>query len=144
MSTKFNKSTKTPTRVKINTIVLFALSITFGAITFVTASQIYQASRNFQSVSDAPGLCYDESESLGGIVRENSYICTTEYDEVTDQSKAATTTNEQALFLYDRLTLSSLIRSGDMIVTVIAIGSMFTLGALATTFVYWNHNKARN
>ena len=144
MSTKFNKSTKTPTRIKINTIVLFALSITFGAITFVTASQIYQASRNFQSVSDAPGLCYDESESLGGIIRENSYICTTEYDEVTDQTKAATTTNEQALFLYDRLTLSSLVRSGDIMVAIIAIGSMFTLGTLAATFVYWNHNKARN
>ena len=141
MSTKSNQSTKTPTRVKINTIVLFALSITFGAITFVTASQIYQASRNFQSVSDAPGLCYDESESLGGIIRENSYICTTEYDEATNQQKAATTTNEQALFLYDRLTLSSLIRSGDMIVTVIAIGSMFTLAGLAAAFVYWNHNR---
>lgn len=139
MSTKSNK---TNPRIKINTCLLFIMSVVFGVITFTTASQIYKASSNFQSVSNAPGLCFDETKTDNLFVRDNSYICLTQTDE-NGNPLPVTDTNEYTLFLYDRLTLSSLIRSGDFIVTVIAIGSMFTLAGLVTTFVYWYHNKAR-
>ncbi len=132
MSTKSNK---TNIRVKINTSLLFIMSVVFGAITFTTASNIYKASNNFQSVSDTPGLCYDEN-------RENSYICTTKYDE-DGNALQVTTDNEYALFLYDRLMLSSLIRSGDHIAVILSIGSMFTIASFVATIVYWNHNKAK-
>ena len=138
MSTKSNK---TNIRIKINTSLLFIMSIAFGVITFTTTSNIYKASNNFQSVSDAPGLCYDETKTDNAFTRDNSYICTTEHDE-DGNNLPATTDNEHTLFLYDRLTLSSLIRSGDHIAIVIAIGSMFTIAGLVTTFIYWNHNKA--
>lgn len=139
MSTKSNK---TNIRIKINTSLLLIMSIAFGVITFTTASNIYKASNNFQSVSDAPGLCYDETKTDNAFIRDNSYICTTEHDE-DGNALSATTDNEYTLFLYDRLTLSSLIRSGDHIAIVIAAGSMFTIAGLVTTFVYWNHNKAK-
>ena len=141
MSTKSNKSTKTSSRVKINTIILCILGLTFGVMTYMAASQIYQASRNFQPVSDTPGLCFDETKSDGSVIRDNSYICTTEYDE-NGNALPVTTDNEYALFLYDRLTLSSLIRSNDIIITVITIGSMFTFATLVAAFIYWNHNRA--
>ena len=136
------KSNKTNIRVKINTSLLFIMSVVFGAITFTTASNIYKASNNFQSVSDAPGLCYDETKTEDVFIREKSYICTTEHDE-DGNALQATTNNEYALFLYDRLTLSSLIRSGDHIVVILSIGSMFTIASFVATFVYWNHNKAK-
>ena len=137
------KSSKMNTRTKINTSILFIMSVVFGVITFTTASSIYKASNNFQSVSDAPGLCFDETKTDSTFIRDNSYICTTEYDE-DGNAISATTANEHALFLYDRLTLSSLVRSGDHIAIVIAIGSMFTITGLVATFVYWNHNKAKS
>lgn len=140
MSTKSNK---TNIRIKINTSLLFIVSVIFGAITFTTASNIYKTSNNFQSVSDAPGLCYDEAKTESTFIRDNSYICTTEHDEDGNALQVATA-NEHTLFLYDRLTLSSLIRSGDHIAIVISIGSMFTIAGFAATFVYWSHNKAKN
>ena len=140
MSTKHNK---TNIRIKINTGLLFIMSVVFGVITFTTASNIYKASNNFQSVSDAPGLCYDETKTENTFIRDNSYICTTEHDEDGD-ALSATTINEHTLFLYDRLTLSSLVRSGDHIAVVVSIGSMFTIAGLVVTFVYWNHNKAKS
>lgn len=139
MSTKSNK---TNIRVKINTSLLFIMSVVFGVITFTAASNIYKASNNFQSVSDAPGLCYDETKTEDAFIRENSYICTTEHDE-DGNALQTTTNNEYALFLYDRLTLSSLIRSGDHIAVILSIGSMFTIASFVATFVYWNHNKAK-
>ena len=139
MSTKSNK---TNIHVKINTSLLFIMSVVFGVITFTTASNIYKASNNFQSVSDAPGLCYDETKTEDVFIRENSYICTTEHDE-DGNALQTTTNNEYALFLYDRLTLSSLIRSGDHIAVILSIGSMFTIASFVATFVYWNHNKAK-
>ncbi len=139
MSTKSNK---TNIRVKINTSLLFIMSVVFGVVTFTTASSIYKASNNFQSVSDAPGLCYDETKAEDSFIRENSYICTTEHDE-DGNALQATTNNENTLFLYDRLTLSSLIRSSDHIAIILSIGSMFTVASFVATFVYWNHNKAK-
>ncbi len=139
MSTKSNK---TNIRVKINTSLLFIMSVVFGVITFTTASSIYKASNSFQSVSDAPGLCYDETKTEDSFIRENSYICTTEHDE-DGNALQATTNNENTLFLYDRLTLSSLIRSGDHIAVILSIGSMFTIASFVATIVYWNHNKAK-
>lgn len=139
MSTKSNK---TNIRVKINTSLLFIMSVVFGAITFTTASNIYKASNNFQSVSDTPGLCYDEAKTEDAFIRENSYICTTKHDE-DGNALPVTTNNEYTLFLYDRLTLSSLIRSGDHIAVILSIGSMFAIASLVATFVYWNHNKAK-
>ena len=140
MSTKHNK---TNIRIKINTGLLFIMSVVFGVITFTTASNIYKASNNFQSVSDAPGLCYDETKTENTGIRDNAYICTTEHDEDGD-ALSATTINAHTLFLHDRLTLSSLVRSGDHIAVVVSIGSMFTIAGLVVTFVYWNHNKAKS
>lgn len=137
------KSSKTNIHIKINTSLLFIMSVVFGVITFTTASNIYKASNNFQSVSDAPGLCFDETKTDSIFTRDNSYICTTEHNE-DGSALPATTANEHTLFLYDRLTLSSLIRSGDHIATIIAIGSMFTIASFVATFVYWNHNKAKS
>ncbi|MBR0465827.1 hypothetical protein IJJ02_03550 [Candidatus Saccharibacteria bacterium] len=139
MSTKSNK---TNSRIKTNTALLFIMSVVFGVITFTTASQIYKASNNFQPVSDAPGLCFDETKTEGSFVRDNSYICLTMADE-DGNPLPVTDDNEYALFFYDRLTLTSLVRSGDHIALIIAIGSMLTLAGLVTTFVYWNHNKAK-
>ena len=132
MSTK-----KTNTRVVVNTCILVLMSVIFGALTICGINKIQNVSKNFQSISNAPALCFGDihTDEQGYKTLDNAYICA----KSDGSSKAEL--SEQSLFIYDKMTQSSITRSADLVIVLSVLGSILTVGGLFGAIVYWNHNR---
>lgn len=135
MSTK-NKQ-KTALRYKVNTFIFVAMAILFVVLTVRGAIEINKFSKNFQPISDAPGICYDETSET---VRENSYVCTVLNHDENGNPAAVTTDNEYALFFYDQHVFAGTINAFYAQIVIIAVGMMLTGGSLLAALIYWTHN----
>ena len=131
MSTK-----KSNSRVLINTGILILMSVIFGALTFCGVSKIQSVSKNFQGVTNAPALCFDEThtDEDGYKTLDGAYIC--------DKNGAEASSSAQSLFVYDKLAQYSILRSNDLVVAITTIGSILTVASLLGAVVYLNHNRS--
>ena len=125
---------KTSARVKINTVLLAVLAVVIGLATFFGASAIHAYRKNLVGVSDAPALCYNDQRFDELTVIEDAYPCATD-------GEAITTTDEYAIFLYNRSNFAATINSAEMEVVLVTLGTMLTAASLIGAVVYWNHNR---
>lgn len=126
---------KTSARVKINTVLLAVLAVMFGLATFFGANSIHAYRKNLIGVSDAPALCYNDQRFDDFTVIEDAYPCATD-------GEAITTTDEYAIFLYNRSNFAATINSAEIEVVLVTLGTMMTAAALFGAVLYWNHNRA--
>lgn len=136
------KNNKTPARVKVNSCLFVLLAIVFGVMTFCGVNKLQTFGKNFRSVSDAPGLCYDEEayKKSGSTVVVNAYPCLTQTDE-NGNAIPATSQNDYTMFLFDRTNLSGVTLTYELSTVITIIGGMFTLISLVGGIIYWNHNR---
>lgn len=116
--------------------ILAALIFSFIAIQGIWRLNNY--GKNFQPVSDAPGLCYDEKDN--GAVRENSYPCYT-YQGADGKSVAVDNDNDRMIFLYDKFVLLGVTQTSQMRVVLVTISSLMSAACLFGAVIYYCHNK---
>lgn len=134
---------KSNIRVKVNTAILVLCAAVFGAMTCSGVKQLDKLRVSLNGVSDAPALCYDEEKYNANAdyrVIEGTYPCLLETDE-NGENVPAESPRDVAMFIYDRVSLTSSMLSTELDVVVVAIGSMFTVASLAGAVVYYNHNR---
>mgnify|MGYP000862846122 CR=1 FL=1 len=72
---------------------------------------------------------------------ENCWATLGEVSNADHKNEHLTSSEDQTLFLYNKLAFSSLMRSNDLMILLVTIGSMFTIASLAGGVIYWIHNK---
>lgn len=127
-------------RILVNTGALVAMSVAFGITTFFGVANMNTASINFQSISNAPSICFESSQtdSDGFQTLNNAYVCS-----VTTDGNTTASTEDQTLFIYDRLTLSSVLNLENLIIAFSSIGYMLAAASLVGAIVYYNHNRGK-
>lgn len=138
-----NKKPKTNLRVAINTCIFILISLCFGLLTCRGVQHLQLSSKHYLSIIDSPNLCFEKSKTDDGGNRsvQGAYLCSSKTTNADHKNEHLTNSEDQTLFLYNKLAFSSLMRSNDLMILLVTIGSMFTIASLAGGVIYWIHNK---
>ena len=133
---------KSGIRIGIITGLFILAALIFSLITLQGIWRINQYDKNFQPVSDAPGVCYDEKDN--GSVRDNSYPCYTydDYDGHDGHSAEVNDDNDRAMFLYDNIVFIGKTQTMQMRVVMVVISSILSVASLFGAVIYFCHNKS--
>ena len=132
--------TKSSAKVSVITGLFILAALIFCLITIQGVWRLNQYDKNLHTtVSDAPGLCYDESNN--GMIRDNSYPCYT-YTDASGRMAEVDDDNDRAIFLYDKITFTSMTQTMQLRVVMITICSMFSVASLLGGIIYFCHNKS--
>ena len=130
------------TKVRFITGLFILATLIFSLITIQGLWKINQYGKNFQSVSDAPGLCYDEQKTDdNSVIRENSYLCYT-YPDNSGKFAEVNDDDDRAIFLFDRMTLIATTQTMQLRVVTVTISSIMSVASLLGTVIYFCHNRA--
>ena len=132
--------TKTPTRVIVNTTILVTLAIAFAVIAIhkAVSIDIYSgALTNARSITNQPGLCYDNIDDPDGRMTDNERICNPGTEE------KATDPNTIALYLDTQIATAQDVSVYASAQAILTIGGFLSIASLAAAVIYWNHNKIK-
>ena len=132
--------TKSNAKVSVITGLFILAALIFCLITIQGVWRLNQYDKNLHTaVSDAPGLCYDESNN--GTIRENSYPCYT-YTDASGRNAEVDDDNDRAMFLYDKIVFMGKTQTMQMRVVMVVIGSILSVASLFGAVIYSCHNKS--
>ncbi len=130
---------KSGIRIGIVTGLFILAALIFSLITLQGIWRINQYDKNFQPISDAPGVCYDEKDS--GSVRDGSYPCYT-YTDYDNHFAEVNDDNDRAMFLYDKIVFMGKTQTMQMRVVMVVISSILSVASLFGAVIYSLHNKS--